>query len=61
LPCACPYIFQLTDTYEARKPGVKEKIVEMTFNGSRIRDTTHVLKIDINTVIRALKNSPQGK
>lgn len=43
------------------KPGVKDKIVDMAFNGSGVRDTARVLKIGINTVIRALKNSPQGK
>ncbi|ALP42051.1 IS1 family transposase [Aeromonas schubertii] len=54
-------MFQLTYTYEARKPGVKDKIVDMAFNGSGVCDTARVLKIGINTVIRALKNSPQGK
>lgn len=57
----CPHVFQLTYTYEARKPGVKDKIVDMAFNGSGVRDTARALKIGINTVIRALKNSPQGK
>lgn len=58
---ASPHVFQLTYTYEARKHGVKDKIVDMAFNGSGVRDTARVLKIGINTVIRALKNSPQGK
>jgi transposase-like protein len=53
----CHRVFQLTYTYEARKPGVKEQIVEMAFNGSGVRDTARVLKIGLNTVIRALKNS----
>ncbi|SFN17419.1 Transposase [Izhakiella capsodis] len=57
----CPHVFQLTCTCEARKPGVKDRIVDMAFNGSGVRDTARVLKIGINTVIRALKNSPQGK
>ncbi|OAT31255.1 VgrG family protein [Buttiauxella brennerae ATCC 51605] len=40
---------------------MKEQIVEMAFNGSGVRDTARVLKIGINTVIRALKNSrPAG-
>ena len=52
----CLHVFQLTYT-----SGVKEKIVDMAFNGSGVRDTARVLKIGINTVIRALKNSPQGK
>lgn len=58
---ACPHVFQLTYTYEARKPGIKDKIVDMAFNGSGVLDTARVLKIGINTVIRTLKNSPQGK
>jgi len=53
-------VFQLTYTYEARKLSVKEKIVDMAFNGSGVRDTARVLKIGMNTVIRALKNSPQA-
>ncbi len=48
-------MFQLTYTYEARKPGVKDKIVDMAFNSSGVRDTARVLKIGINTVIRTLK------
>ncbi|MEV3841716.1 IS1 family transposase [Aeromonas enteropelogenes] len=51
----CPHVFQLTYTYEARKPGVKDKIVDMAFNGSGVRDTARVLKIGINTVIRTPK------
>lgn len=56
----CPHVFQLTYTYEARKLGVKDNIVDMALNGSGVRDTARVLKIGINTVIHALKNSPQG-
>lgn len=47
LPYRCPvctHVFQLTYTYEARKPGVKDKIVDMAFNGSGVRDTARVLK-----------------
>ena len=54
----CPHVFQITYTYEARKPSVKEKIVDMAFNGAGVRDTARVLKIGINTVLLALKNSP---
>ncbi|CDI27149.1 insertion element protein [Klebsiella pneumoniae subsp. rhinoscleromatis ATCC 13884] len=50
-------MFLLTYTYEARKPGVKEKITEMAFNGAGVCDTARTLKIGINTVIRTLKNS----
>ncbi len=58
---ACPHVFQLTDTYEACKPGVKEKIVEMAFNSAGVRDTARVLKISKNTVTSVLKNSAQSK
>jgi len=41
-------VFQLTYTYEARKPGVKDKIVGMAFNGSGVRDTARVLNITLS-------------
>ncbi|EAM4449171.1 IS1 family transposase [Salmonella enterica] len=56
----CHRVFQLSYTYEARKPGVKEQIVEMAFNGAGVRDTSRTLKIGLNTVIRTFKKlSPQ--
>jgi transposase-like protein len=51
------FLAQLTYTYEARKPGVKEQITVMAFNGAGVRDTARTLKVGINTVIRTLKNS----
>ncbi|ABO88343.1 InsA [Aeromonas salmonicida subsp. salmonicida A449] len=57
---ACSHVFQLTYTYEAREPSVKEKIVEMAFNGSSIRDAARVLNIGINTVLRTLKTHPKA-
>ena len=51
---ACPHVFQLTYTYDACKPEVKEKIVEMAFNSAGVRDAAHVLKISRTSV---LKNS----
>jgi len=53
----CHRVFQLTYTYEARKPGVKEQSTVMAFNGAGIRDTARTLKVGVNTVIRTLKNS----
>lgn len=53
-----PHVFQLTYTNKTRKPGVKNKIVDMAFNGAGVRDTTLVLKIGTNTVIRPLKTLP---
>ena len=55
----CHRVFQLTYTYQARKPGMKELITEMAFNGAGVRDTARTLKIGISTVIRTLKNSRQ--
>ena len=54
-------MFLITYTYEARKPGVKEQITEMAFNGAGVRDTARTLKIGINTVIRTLKNSTRNE
>ena len=54
---SCRRVFQLAYTYEARKPGVKEQIVELAHNGAGVRDTARVLKVGINTVIRTLKSS----
>ena len=53
----CHRLFQLSYCYEPRKPGVKDHIAEMTFNGAGVRDTARTLKIGINTVIRTIKNS----
>ncbi|EAW0942060.1 hypothetical protein D7H20_12400 [Salmonella enterica] len=47
----CRRVFQLSYTCEACKPGVKEHIVDMAFNGADVRDTAKTLKIGINTVI----------
>jgi len=45
----------LTYRYRACEPGIKEKIIDMAINGSGIRDTGRVLKINKNTVIQTLK------
>lgn len=47
--------FMLSYRYRACEPGIKEQAVEMAINGSGIRDTARVLKINKNTVISALK------
>ena len=53
----CHYCFQLDYLYEANKPGVTDKIIEMALNGSSVPDTGRVLGISITTVIAHLKNS----
>jgi insertion element IS1 protein InsB len=60
----CPhYSFQLDLLYKGRAPAIKEQIVDMSLNGSGIRDTARVLKISPTTVINTLKKksllSPQ--
>ena len=57
----CKKTFQLDYAYEAAKPGVKDKIVEMAMNSAGLRDTGRVLKVGYNTVLRTLKNSNQGR
>ena len=47
--------FMLKYRYRAYEPGIKEQAVEMAINGSGIRDTARVLKIDKNTIISTLK------
>ncbi len=53
----CGHCFQLDYRYEANKPGVTDKIIEMAMNGSGVRDTGRVLGISMNTVIAHLKNA----
>lgn len=53
----CSRSFQLNYTYNARKQGVKEKIVEYTLNSSGVRDISRMLQINKNTVIAELKKN----
>jgi transposase-like protein len=56
---SCRKSFQLSYTYSAWKPGVKEQIIELTLNGSGVRDTGRVLKINPDTVSSDLKKNAQ--
>ena len=47
--------FLLDSAYKGRAPEIKQQIVEMSLNGSGIRDTARVLQISTATVIRELK------
>ena len=38
-------------------PAIKEQVVDMSLNGSGIRDTARVLKISPTTVINELKKN----
>ena len=53
----CKKSFQLTYRYNARKPGVKEQITELTMNSSGVRDISRILQITPNTVVSELKKT----
>ena len=46
-------------SYQGCVPAVKRQIVEMTLNGSGVRDIARVLQISPTTVIAELKKRPQ--
>ena len=55
---ACSHqTFQMDYKYNACKPGIREKVVEMAMNGSGTRDTGRVLKISKDTVTATLKKT----
>ena len=49
--------FLLEYAYKACSHGMKNKILDMAINGSGVRDTARVLKINMNTVMSTLKKS----
>jgi insertion element IS1 protein InsB len=49
--------FLVEYSHQGRVPAVKQQILEMTLNGSGIRDIARVLHISPTTVIEALKKS----
>ena len=53
----CGRTFMRTYAYPGRLPEVKRQIVEMTLNGSGVRDIARVLQVGPNTVIKELKKS----
>jgi transposase-like protein len=53
----CGRTFLRNYAYPGCLPTVKQQIVEMTLNGSGIRDITRVLQVGPNTVIKELKKS----
>ena len=52
--CA-PQSFLFDSADKGRSPEIKQQIVEMSLNGSGIRDTARVLQISTATVIQELK------
>ena len=58
----CPYTTFIRDySYPGRLKSVKQQIVEMTLNGSGVRDIARVLHVSTNTVINELKKRPQAQ
>jgi transposase len=57
----CKKSFQLNYNYNARKPGVKEQITELTLNSSGVRDIGRILKISKNTVVTELKKNSKNQ
>jgi transposase-like protein len=55
----CGRTFIREYAYQGRVPQVKRQIVEMTLNGSGVRDIARVLQISPTTVIAELKKRPQ--
>ncbi len=54
----CPRrTFILNHSHPGRTKEVKQKIIEMSHNGSGIRDTARALKVSTTTVIKELKKS----
>ncbi|ELM6648790.1 IS1 family transposase [Vibrio vulnificus] len=51
----CKRSFQLDYVYEAYKPNVKKQIIDMAMNSSGVRETSRVLKVGYNTVLRTFK------
>ena len=47
--------FLLDPVYKGRLPEIKQQVIEMSLNGSGIRDTARVLQISTATVIHELK------
>jgi transposase-like protein len=57
----CKKYFQREYRYNAYAPGVKDKVIEMVLNGSGVRDTGRVLKINKNTVVGVLKKNDKNQ
>ena len=56
----CGRTFVRSYAYPGCLPTVKQQIIDMTLNGSGIRDIARVLHVGSNTVIRELKKSERA-
>ena len=58
LTMTCPYqTFGLDSAYPGRKREIKKQIVDMTVNGSGVRDIARVLRVSTATVLKELKKN----
>ncbi len=56
----CPHTtFILDNSYPGRRREVKQQIVEMSLNGSGVRDIARVVQVSTATVINELKKRPK--
>ena len=58
---SCKKQFRSGYCYHAYKKGIKEKIIEMTLNGSGVRDIGRVLSISKDTVCAVLKKNAKNE
>jgi len=56
----CKKSFRFNYRYNACKHGVKDTIIEMTLNGSGVRDIGRVLRISKDTVCSVLKKNSKN-
>jgi transposase-like protein len=54
-PDCTPQSFLLDPAYKGRLPEIKQQVIEMSLNASRVRDTARVLQISTRTVINELR------
>lgn len=57
----CKKSFRLRYRYNARKQGMKEKIIELTLNSSGVRDIERVLHVHRDTVTSTLKKNAKNE
>ena len=54
-PACSHQSFLLNSAYKGRSPEIKQQVIDMSLNGSGVRDTARVLGISPTTVIQELK------
>ena len=54
-PACSHHSFLLDSAYQGRSPQIKQQVIEMSLNGSGVRDTARVLGISPTTVLNELK------